>query len=157
MTFALGAKSLGNLKGVHPKLVALVKEAILHTTQDFMVHDGTRTVAEQRENVRKGVSKTMNSKHIIEADGYGHAVDLVPVVNGQPVWDWPRIYAIAEAMERAADGHQVELIWGGVWDKLMGTYGSTAIAFKAENQAYVQRRKKAGKSAFIDGPHFELV
>ncbi len=157
MAFSLGAKSLKELTGVHPELVAVVKLAIALTRQDFTVFDGLRTRAEALENVRKGVSRTTNSMHLPQKDGFGHAVDLVPVVGGQPKWEWPIIYPVAEAVELAADKLGVELIWGGVWDKRLGTYGSTASDMQRESAAYVARRKKLGKSAFIDGPHFELA
>lgn len=157
MAFSLGAKSLKELTGVHPELVAVVKLAIALTRQDFTVFDGLRTKAEALENVRKGVSRTTNSMHLPQKDGFGHAVDLVPVVGGQPKWEWPIIYPVAEAVELAADKLGVELIWGGVWDKRLGTYGSTASDMQRECAAYVQRRKAMGRSAFIDGPHFELA
>lgn len=157
MPFSLGAKSLKELVGVHPQLVAVVKEAIKFTRQDFTVYDGLRTKAEAIANVKKGVSKTTNSMHLPQADGFAHAVDLVPIVDGRPQWLWPEIYPIAEAVELAADKLGVELIWGAVWDKRLGTYGSTAADMQRECAAYVQRRKKMGRSAFIDGPHFELA
>ena len=49
--FKLGARSLRELEGVHPDLVAVVKRAIELTSQDFSVHDGIRTMEEQREMV----------------------------------------------------------------------------------------------------------
>ena len=39
----LGEKSLKELVGVDPRLVAVVKRAIELTEQDFSVHDGIRT------------------------------------------------------------------------------------------------------------------
>ena len=45
---------------------------------DFSVREGVRTPETQKEYVAKGVSKTMASKHLIQPDGYGHAVDLYP-------------------------------------------------------------------------------
>jgi peptidoglycan L-alanyl-D-glutamate endopeptidase CwlK len=81
MAYSLGARSLAELEGVHPKLVEVVKRSIELTTQDFAVHDGLRTIAEQREYVRRGVSKTMNSMHMRQEDGYGHAFDLVPYIS----------------------------------------------------------------------------
>ena len=74
MAFALGAKSLAELAGVDPRLVAVVKRAIEISPQDFAVHDGLRTEAEQTALVRAGASQTMNSMHRKQADGFGHAV-----------------------------------------------------------------------------------
>lgn len=157
MAFLLGRASLAELDGVHPKLIGVVQRAIVLTAQDFTVHDGLRTEAEQQENVRRGVSKTMDSKHMRQADGYGHAVDLVPYVNGKLRWEWPPIYVIAAAVRQAAHEQGVKLIWGGVWDRPFETIEPTPKACEQAVAAYVQRRRAAGRSAFIDGPHYELA
>jgi peptidoglycan L-alanyl-D-glutamate endopeptidase CwlK len=107
MTYALGQRSLQNLSGVHPDLVAVVKRAIEITEQDFSVLEGLRSLEQQRINVDKGVSKTMNSRHLT-----GHAVDLIPY----PVsWDWEYFYPIADAMKQAAEELGVDIEWGGDW------------------------------------------
>ena len=146
--FTLGTRSRAELKGVHPDLVAIVQRAIVLTIQDFSVHDGIRTLAEQQRLVSGGASQTLNSRHIT-----GHAVDLVPYINGKLRWEWPPIYHIADAMRLAAQERDTPLRWGGAWD----------IDFLASTEppedlvaAYVARRRRAGQRAFIDGPHFEL-
>ena len=140
MTFSLGRKSLAELQGVHTDLIAVVKRAIQITAQDFAVDDGIRTVQEQCEHVRRGASKTMNSKHLKQKDGYGHAVDLVPYINGQLRWEWRPIYAIAEAMRQAAGELGVVIHWGGFkgFARLTGTTGRIVT------------------HTGWDGPHFEL-
>jgi peptidoglycan L-alanyl-D-glutamate endopeptidase CwlK len=157
MSYVLGAKSRAELAGVHPKLVQVVERAIQITQQDFAVHDGLRTEAEQREYVRRGVSKTMNSMHRKQADGFGHAVDLVPFINGQLRWEWKPIFAIASAVRQAAGFHGVKLIWGGVWDRPFEALEPLPNYMEQAVNAYVARRRGAGKTAFIDGPHFELA
>lgn len=167
MTYALGAGSKRELVGVHPFLQEVVEEAILHTEQDFAVHDGLRTMEEQRAYVARGVSKTMNSKHMKQPDGYGHAFDLVPYINGKLRWEWKPIYVIAAAVQkavrvvnqrRAAAGQPThKLRWGGVWDLPFETLGDTPEQLEKAVQDYVSRRRAAGKNAFIDGPHFERV
>jgi peptidoglycan L-alanyl-D-glutamate endopeptidase CwlK len=158
MTFTLGPKSQAELRGVHPRLAACVHRALHYTPVDFGVHDGLRTEAEQREYVARGVSRTMNSMHRIQADGYGHAVDLVPYINGKLRWEWPPLYAIAAAMHRAAREEGVALRWGGVWDRRFPIdFGNTPAAIKRAVDEYVGRRRALGKSAFLDGPHFELA
>lgn len=154
MPFNLGPGSLRELEGVHPDLVAVVRRAIEITAQDFGVHDGSRTIEEQRELVRKGASQTMDSNHLVQADGLGHAVDLVPYINGQLRWEWGPIYEIAEAMRRASADLGISLVWGGVWDRTLGTYGNGAEAMKAAVQAYEVRHP--GRD-FIDGPHYQLA
>jgi peptidoglycan LD-endopeptidase CwlK len=134
--FTFGAASLKELKGVHPDLVAVVERAIAISSQDFAVHDGIRSVAEQQKLVSSGASQTMDSRHIS-----GHAVDLVPYVNGKLRWEWPPICVIADAVRVAANERGTPLRWGGAWNVAA---------------AYVARRRKMGLRAFTDGPHFEL-
>jgi peptidoglycan L-alanyl-D-glutamate endopeptidase CwlK len=107
MTYALGTRSRQRLSGVHPDLVAVVKRAIQITKQDFTVLEGIRNINRQRELVKAGKSKTMNSRHLT-----GHAVDLAP----WPIsWDWENFYPIADAMKQAAEELGVDLEWGGDW------------------------------------------
>ena len=157
MTYTLGKASSTELVGVHPKLVRVVVRAIGYTEQDFTVHDGLRTEAEQREYVRRGVSKTMASKHMKQADGFGHAVDLVPFINGQLRWEWKPIFVIASAVRRAAIELDVPLIWGGVWDRPLEQLPDTPAELEQAVNSYVARRRGAGKTAFIDGPHYEMA
>ena len=153
MPFSLGASSRAHLAGVHPALAGVVGRAILLTAQDFTVMEGLRSLAQQKENVRKGVSKTMDSKHLKQPDGYGHAVDLVPWVDGHAQWLWPAIYPIAAAMREAAIGAGVRLRWGGVWDRVLNDLPAGAVALEAEVQAYQHRHPGPD---FLDGPHYEL-
>lgn len=121
MSFVLGKKSLSRLEGVHPDLVKVVKRAIELSSIDFTVHEGLRTIETQRDYVKRGVSKTMNSRHLT-----GKAVDLYPLVNGKPTFDWKYYYPMAEVMKKAAAELGVSIEWGGDW------------------------------KTFKDGPHFEL-
>lgn len=147
-TFKLGAKSLKELKGVHPDLVAVVKRAIELSVQDFAVHDGPRTLAEQKEMVKKGASQTLDSRHLT-----GHAVDLVPYINDKLRWEWEPIYKIADAVRTAAKELSIPLRWGGAWDIAFTDSEDNTEDLVAD---YSARRKKAGKKVFLDGPHFEL-
>jgi peptidoglycan LD-endopeptidase CwlK len=146
--FSLGPASLKELKGVHPDLVAVTKRAIQLSAQDFTVHDGIRTVAEQQRLVASGASTTMDSRHLT-----GHAVDLVPYVNGKLRWEWPLIYVIADAVRVAARELGIPIRWGGAWD-----VDFTASSPSPEDLVddYVRRRRRQGLRAFIDGPHYEL-
>jgi peptidoglycan L-alanyl-D-glutamate endopeptidase CwlK len=109
MTFKLGSRSLANLRGVHPDLVAVVKRAIELTPIDFTVTEGLRTKERQAQLLKAGASKTMNSRHIT-----GHAVDLAAWVDGIR-WDWPLYAKIAIAMKTAASELGIPIIWGGDW------------------------------------------
>lgn len=150
----LSPASLRNFSGVHPDLVAVVNRAVRLSEQDFAVLDGVRTIEEQRENVARGVSKTMESKHLPQTDGFGHAVDLVPLVNGKLRWEWPPIFKIAEAMRSAANELGTPIRWGGNWARINNTQG-TMEDLSAE---YVAERHRIGsKHVFLDGPHYELA
>ena len=157
--YVLGNASKAKLVGVHPKLAQVVERAIELTQQDFSVHEGLRTADRQRRLVAAGASRTMNSKHIKQADGYGHAVDLLPWGdfdgNGtkEISWSWEHFYPIADAMRQAATELGINVRWGGCWETLNGTTKPTRDLVSD----YVAARKAAGKSAFIDGPHFELA
>lgn len=153
MTFILGAKSIATLAPAHPALKRVVHSAINHTKVDFSVHDCLRTLEEQKENVANGVSWTLDSKHLVQPDGFVHAVDLVPYVKGKLRWDWPLCFKIAEAMQDAAGSYGVSLTWGGVWDRSLLDLGANLEHAVAD---YVARRAALGKRANIDGPHFEL-
>lgn len=164
MTYSLGPKSLQELQGVHPRLVECVTRAIAISSQDFGVHDGLRTLAEQRTYLASGVSKTMNSKHLRQPDGFSHAVDLVPYINGQLRWEWPPIFVIASAMFAAAHEVRLGLVWGGVWDRRFPEdFGNgSPKSLRAMVDGYTERQRKrlldAGKKprVFLDGPHFEI-
>jgi len=110
MGYRLGLRSLNNLRGVHPDLVAVVKKAITITTVDFTVIEGLRTQARQKQLYLKGATKTMRSRHLD-----GHAVDIVPYVDGKIRWDWPLFYPVADAMKAAALQVEVPVEWGGDW------------------------------------------
>jgi len=147
-TFELGERSLEELKGVHQDLLAVVKRAIQLTVQDFSVHDGIRTLDQQKKLFEAGASQTLDSRHIT-----GHAVDLVPYINGKLRWEWEPIYRIAEAVRMAAKELSIPLRWGGAWDIPFTDSQDSPEDLVAD---YAARRKKQGKKAFLDGPHYEL-
>lgn len=154
MSFSLSARSRAELKGVHPDLVAVVQRAIVLSAQDFTVHDGVRTLEQQKALVRAGASKTLNSRHLVRRDGFGHAVDLVPWIGGKPRWEWKPLYLIAVAVRRAAVEQGVSLTWGGVWDRRLADLPETPTGIEAAVKAYCIRHPGPD---FLDGPHFELA
>lgn len=130
--FKFSQKSLDNLKGVKPELVKVVQRALELSPEDFGVREGLRTVEQQRENVRKGVSQTMNSKHIT-----GDAVDLYP--SKLPVgWQTnPKVWLpVMTAVKKAGDELGVKLRFGINW----------------KNDPNLPIETK-----FIDAPHVELA
>ena len=148
MGFKLGRGSLNELQGVHSDLIKVVSRAIEITSQDFSVHDGIRTLAEQQKLYEKGATQTLDSRHIT-----GHAVDLVPYIAGKLRWEWDPIYKIAEAVRFAAKELQVPIRWGGAWDVLLTESSESPEEMVV---SYGARRRQSGHKVFIDGPHFEL-
>jgi peptidoglycan LD-endopeptidase CwlK len=154
VTYVLGARSLANLKGVDPALIAVAERAIQISEQDFgFTEPQVRTLAEEEAKVASGASHTLKSHHLVQANGYGGACDAVPWDGAKFVWEWPRIFLVARAFQMAFAELKTEGTWGGVWDKLMSEYGDP----QAAEAAYVARMKAAGHArVFVDGPHFEL-
>jgi peptidoglycan L-alanyl-D-glutamate endopeptidase CwlK len=48
---------------------------------------------------------------------------------------------------------EITIRWGGAWDILFTSFDDSPEDMVSD---YIARRKKAGKKAFIDGPHYEL-
>lgn len=113
MSFTLSQKSLDRLKGVHQDLVKVVKRAIELTPIDFMVTEGLRTLARQKELVAKGASQTMKSRHIT-----GHAIDLAALPDGKLSWAWKDYETLNKAMQAAAQELGIPIEWGGSWRTL---------------------------------------
>lgn len=107
--YKLSKRSLDNLKGVHPDLVAVVHRALEISPIDFAVIEGLRSVERQKQLVAAGASRTMRSRHLT-----GHAVDLAAYVGGIR-WDWTLYDALGVAMKTAAKELGVAIVWGGDW------------------------------------------
>ena len=121
--------SENKLKRLHPDLLKVVRRMQkLNKDPAFgaVITCTTRTVAEQKILVKKGASKTMNSRHIPGKDGYAKAVDFAVTLNGKVRWDWPLYSKLAGLMKKAAGLEKIPITWGGDWVR------------------------------FRDGPHFEL-
>ena len=98
------------LATVHKDLQLVVKKYTEIGTIPITVLEGKRSLAAQKKNVAKGVSKTLRSRHLT-----GHAVDVAPVVNGKPSFAWPLYYKVAADMKKAAAAVGVKVEWGGDW------------------------------------------
>ena len=124
VTFKLSARSREQLRGVHHDLVLVVSRGLLYSPHDFAVIEGLRAIERQRELVSRGLSKTYASKHLVQPDGYSHAVDIMAAgdlnndgtVDHQDkliTWDRAVYGQIAEAMKRAAGELGIGVRWGG--------------------------------------------
>lgn len=149
-----GTSSNAQLTGVIPGLVQVARLAIQISDVDFCVYEGVRTLKEQMADKAKGTSQTLDSYHLPQKDGYGHALDLVPWIDGKPVWDWKGCYMIAYAMDIAATQLKCAsmITWGAAWDRTLADFGSDLGSYEQEMNAYAKRHP--GKD-FVDGPHFQ--
>lgn len=106
----LNARSEKALVGVHPDLVAVVRRAAEIMPGGFIITEGMRTKERQRELFAKGLSKTLNSRHIT-----GHAVDFAPILYGTVTWKTPAFLPIIKAFKKAAEELKVPIVSGGDW------------------------------------------
>jgi len=155
MAFKLSSRSLKKLEGVHPDMVATVNRAIELTTVDFGVTYGVRTLAEQERLYKSGRSQTMKSKHLIQGDGYSHAVDLVAYDGSDVVWEINVYDNIADAMAEAANEVGCKIKWGAAWS--VGNIAAYVGTMEDAMNEYIDLRRSQGRRPFIDGPHFELI
>jgi peptidoglycan L-alanyl-D-glutamate endopeptidase CwlK len=109
----LSDRSWERLRGVNPRLVAVVARACQLSERDFTVLEGLRTRARQADLVKAGASQTMNSRHLT-----GDAVDLGVLVDGKVSWDFALYRLLAATMQQAAEELGVPLEWGGNWTRL---------------------------------------
>lgn len=111
-------RSLRNMQGIHPDLRRVLDRALQESPVDFVINEGLRTVERQRELVRVGASKTMNSRHIT-----GHAIDFYAWVDtdkdGEVEFEEMSapllMKQIATSIKAAASALGVEVEWGGDW------------------------------------------
>jgi len=152
MTFFLGKTSEAHLLDVQPKLVCCVRYAIKRTPVDFGVHEGRRSLERQKVLFASGVSRTLDSEHLD-----GHAVDLVPYIEGRLQWQAPLCLAVARVMLQASRDLSVRLVWGGVWDRELASLDPDHLEEAIEAYGARFRKARPGKHPLIDMPHFQLV
>ena len=131
MGFKLSNRSKSNLIGVDDRLVKVIHRALEISPADFAVIEGLRTIEKQRENIRKGVSKTMDSRHLT-----GHAVDILPsAIKSGMNWDLHYFMPVLKAIKQAGDELGVPLRFGVNW--------------KSDPDLPIETK-------FIDAPHIEI-
>lgn len=114
----LNDRSIKALDGVHPDLVRVVyRAAELCDDLGFIVTEGVRTKERQAQLLRKGATKTLNSRHIPDCNtvAMGCAVDIAVTVDGEVRWDWPLYEKMALVFKEAAKIEDVKITWGGDW------------------------------------------
>lgn len=113
-------KSLALIEPLHPDLKRVILRAFEISDVPMKVTEGMRTIERQRELKAKGLSKTLNSRHLT-----GHAVDLVPnydatgdgKITGDDLYSWAAIRKVMAIMKKAAQLEGVPLEAGGDWKK----------------------------------------
>lgn len=132
MGFKLSARSQSKLDGVNEPLVRLVHRALEISEADFAIIEGLRSIEKQQENVRKGVSQTMKSKHLT-----GQAVDILPSsIRPGMKWELHHFKPVLHAFHLASIELGIPLRFGINW----------------KNDPSLPIETK-----FIDAPHIELV
>lgn len=137
MAFRFSQRSIGNLQGVHPHLREVAVRALSVSAVDFVVIEGLRTLARQKQLLAAGATWTLDSRHLT-----GHAIDIVPWLGGKVRYDWPLYYRLAEAFRRASIDAGIKVRWGGSWTLL------TSLPATIGAQ-HLHKTKP-------DGAHFEL-
>ncbi len=134
MAYAHGANSQKQIATLHHDLQIIVGGLI--EIYDHSVEQGARTVDEQIANIRRGVSKTLDSRHI-PRDKNGLydpskkciAVDIIPYQKG--VNPWPqdsesgrvqakkkgRFYFMQGIVRQIAHAEKIEIRQGQDWDR----------------------------------------
>lgn len=112
MSFVIDPHSESNLVGVHPDLVAVVRDCAANGVLPFWfgVTEGLRSLAQQKIDVAAGKSSTMHSRHLD-----GHAVDLVTIIAGKASWAWPPYHVLATQMKASAARLGIPIECGADW------------------------------------------
>lgn len=110
MPWKLSERSKKAMKGIHPDLAKVIRQALKTSRVDFVVLEGKRTVERQHELYKKGASKIMDSRHL-----HGMAVDLGVYENGTISWHWPLYIVLAAGVKQAAMDLKIPIVWGGDW------------------------------------------
>ncbi len=115
---AMDAASESNLAKINPQLANRIRLAAAELKAQgitIRVTSSYRTFAEQDALYAQGRTKpgsiVTNAKGGQSLHNYGLAVDVVPIVNGQPKWDVPE----STWQKIGAAGKRQGLEWGGDW------------------------------------------
>lgn len=142
--YVLSDASIEKMKGVHPKLIELMKKAIGDSPYDFKIIQGLRTAEYQNSLYQQGRTKpgkivtkldgyNKKSNHQAKADGYGHAVDIavcgqydqngnyVKYTTDAEMFDNKKLVEISRHVKAVAKEMGLDIVWGGDWKTLYDT------------------------------------
>ena len=113
----LNQRSQNNLSSVDPRLAELAADVAQR--HDITVTQGIRTKEEQVENVRKGVSWTMNSNHLTGKafDFYVNSALENNRIEKPTKEDMQKAEAFARDMIEEGKKRGLDIGWGGDWKK----------------------------------------
>lgn len=106
---------IDRLHGVHPVLVRWV----FHVGEilPIVVVEGLREKDRQRKLFASGATKTLDSYHLMQDSGYGHAVDIAPLVRGTIDWEnLSQFWLLGGVGMAVAKQLGIPVTWGRDWD-----------------------------------------
>jgi hypothetical protein len=112
--FKFSKLSLERLNGVDPKLVTILKIAILLTPIDFGIAEGVRDADTQKKYYDLGKSK-LDGTNKISKHQEGKAVDIYAWVNGKASWDPIHLAVIFGVVHAIAKAQGINLRWGATF------------------------------------------
>ncbi|WP_064590508.1 M15 family metallopeptidase [Streptobacillus moniliformis] len=129
MGYNFSKLSLERLENIHPKLIELMKVAIIKSPHDFMITQGVRSAKYQNELYQKGRTRPgkivtfcdgyiKKSNHQAKNDGYGYALDIAiynPKIKSKLDYDEVKLKEVAAHIKQIAERLNIKISWGGDW------------------------------------------
>lgn len=131
--FKFSRNSIKKMEGVHPRLVSFFKELIMIAEDDFKIVEGVRTLETQQKYYTYGRTNFVNewgekvsvitkidgitkkSKHQIQEDGFGHAIDIAFTgKNKAERYDIEKFNKLRKKAEPLLQKYRIT--WGGDWN-----------------------------------------
>lgn len=154
MSYVLEPISEKRLLRVRKDLAQVLREAQPMLPFQMRITCGARTPEEQRVLYEMGKTRTMNSRHFIQADGFSHAADVVALFKGEPDWSSEHFFTIASAVRSVAIASGVRVTWGGIWEPPLNDIVGPLTDYRV---GYVKAFVRGhGRKPFFDAPHFQV-
>lgn len=118
MSWKFGKRSKQYMEDMHPKLEAVFYRALELSPYDFGVIQVLRTHQQQVDNIAKGVSWTMDTKHFRQKDGWVHAGDFVVYKDGVQTWEEGVYRKVMQAFVTAAIEYGIQIKLGGLFESV---------------------------------------
>jgi len=149
MKYPYSKSSIKKLEGVHPDMVRFAYE--LAEVIDCKIVYGVRTDPEQLELFKEGKSTfdgiTKKSSHQKKSDGYGYALDILPLPKGVNMYN-------DKDPENKLRWAQFDGLCQGIAHKI-GIKIKTGFKWRSDMMSSLQRNES--DNTLPDGNHVELV